>query len=368
MSDVGRKSRLRVIGLMSGTSMDGVDAAMIETDGNIIFEFGPTEVIHYTPAFRKRLRSILGRPTDNSAETSTIVRELTLYHAKVVERLLRRKDVPPSEVDLIGFHGQTVFHAPKEGITNQIGDAIFLAKITGIDVVGDFRSADVVAGGEGAPLAPIYHLALSKTLARPIVVLNLGGVGNVSWISEKDDIIAFDTGPANALIDDWVFGRTGQALDKGGRLARSGKVQKQILTTWLSNPYFDQPVPKSLDRDQFSNVLADLKDISVEDGAATLAAFAVEVVIKGRRHFPSAPLRWLVTGGGRHNSSIMENLKAKIDAPVEPVEAVGWDGDALEAQAFAFLAARTMVGLPITFPTTTGVDRPLRGGKIFKVS
>ena len=207
---VSKRRRVRVIGLMSGTSMDGVDAAMIETDGRKIFDFGPVEVIPYAPKFRKRLRSIVGRPPDKSVETSNIIRDLTLYHAEAVRTMMRKLEVKGSEVDLIGFHGQTVFHAPSERVTSQIGDAELLAKQTGIDVVADFRTADVAAGGEGAPLAAIYHVALCESLARPVAVLNLGGIGNVSWVNAENQFLSFDTGPANALIDDWVLSRTGQ--------------------------------------------------------------------------------------------------------------------------------------------------------------
>ncbi len=366
MGALGNKRRLRIIGLMSGTSMDGVDAAMIETDGNKVFNFGPVEVIPYESDFRKRLRSIVGRPLDASMETASIIRDLTRHHAEAVLSILKRVGIHGNEVDLIGFHGQTVFHAPKEGITSQIGDAELLAKETGIDVVSDFRSADVAAGGEGAPLASIFHVALSGNLNRPLAVLNLGGIGNVSWISAQNEILAFDTGPANALIDDWVISRTGQPWDHAGQLARSGRVHRQIVNSWLANPYFDQPVPKSLDRDKFSNLLKWLERYSTEDGAATLTAFTAEAVVRACAHFPSLPLRWLVAGGGRRNMAIMEALSAKLDAPVEPVEVVGWDGDGLEAQAFGFLAARVVFDMPITYPKTTGVGRPMLGGRIFK--
>ena len=364
---VNKRRRLRIIGLMSGTSMDGVDAAMIETDGYNIFDSGPVEAIPYEPSFRKRLRSIIGRSPDTSMETVNIIRDLTLHHAEVVRTMIKRLKIKASEVDLIGFHGQTVFHAPKEGITSQIGDAELLAKETGIDVVADFRSADVAAGGEGAPLASIYHVALCKKLERPVAVLNLGGIGNVSWINAEDQFLSFDTGPANALIDDWVIGRTGQPWDHAGRLARSGNVQKRILDCWLANTYFDRQVPKSLDRNEFANSLESLKGYSTEDGAATLTAFTIEAIMLACTHFPLPPLRWLVAGGGRHNEVVMEGLRANLGVPVEPVEVEGWDGDALEAQAFGFLAARVAFAMPITYPQTTGVDRPMSGGKIFNV-
>ena len=366
MNGTGDKHHLRIIGLMSGTSMDGIDAAMIETDGVQIFGFGPVETISYDAGFRERLRALAGHPPDGSDATVCIIRHLTLCHAKIIRVLMQRAELKTQDIDLIGFHGQTVFHAPKDGITCQIGDASLLAHETGIDVVSDFRSADVAAGGEGAPFAPVYHVALSRNLEKPLAVLNLGGVGNVTWISPDGGAIAFDTGPANALIDDWVNSRTGQACDQDGRIARAGIVRPDVLKGWLTNSYFDRLVPKSLDRDEFADLLAGLKGGSTEDGAAMLSAFTAETVARSQDHFPAAPLRWLVTGGGRHNPVIMAELRARIGVPVEPVEVVGWDGDRLEAQAFAFLAARSLFGMPLSYPQTTGVSKPVLGGQLFK--
>lgn len=263
---------------------------------------------------------------------------------------------------MIGFHGQTVFHDPKNGLTCQLGDGARLAGRLGVAVVSDFRSADVAAGGEGAPFAPLFHAAMAKNLETPVCVLNLGGVGNVSWISNDGAVIAFDTGPASALIDDWVHEKTGASMDTDGALARKGNVDQSALDVLADNPYFDLPYPKSLDRDHFDR--SPVNDLSVEDGAATLVAFTALAVSRAADLLPAPPLRWLVTGGGRHNPAIMAALRAAFLCPVEPVESVGWNGDAIEAQAFAFLAIRSRDGLPLSMPTTTGVSAPQTGGVI----
>jgi anhydro-N-acetylmuramic acid kinase len=219
----------------------------------------------------------------------------------------------------------------------------------------------VAAGGQGAPLAPVYHQALAAPLEKPIAILNLGGVGNVTWIGEGEPI-AFDTGPGNGLIDDWVHARTGRSYDEGGRIAAAGRIDETRLAGMLAHPYLDQPPPKSLDRMDFT--LAAVEGLGLEDGAATLAGFTVRAVARACEHLPARPKRWLITGGGRHNATLMRMLAHALAVPVEPIEAIGADGDALEAQAFAFLAVRTLRGLPISFPATTGAPRPLCGGRL----
>lgn len=355
----------RVIGLMSGTSMDGVDAAVLGTDGDAIGEKAGFLSVAYPEAFRARLREIVGAPPEARPEAAAVARDLTLFHADVVHRLVAESGLQPGEIDLIGFHGHTVFHDPDNRRTCQIGDGDLLARETGIDVIDDFRAADVAAGGQGAPLAPVYHVALARELERPVAILNLGGVANLTWISPDGGAVAFDTGPGNALIDDWVRQTGGVDYDDGGRLARAGRADADIVAKLIDHPYFDRPAPKSLDRDAFS--LDPLKSASLQDGAATLTAFTAEAVAHAARQLPAPPLRWLVTGGGRRNPSIMAALRSALGAPVEPVEAVGWDGDALEAQAFAFLAARSLRGLPLSFPQTTGVAGPMTGGVLHRV-
>ncbi|WP_431855178.1 anhydro-N-acetylmuramic acid kinase [Azospirillum sp.] len=347
-----------VVGLMSGTSMDGIDAALVRTDGvdrvePLAFRFTP-----YGDGFRARLRACLG----GKGDVADVERDLTEAHAAAVKDLLAQAGVSAADVDLIGFHGHTILHAPHERRTWQIGNGALLAQRTGITVVHDFRTADVGAGGQGAPLAPLFHRALASGLPKPLAVLNLGGVGNVTWIGDgEDDVIACDTGPANALVDDWVLAKTGRRYDEGGQLARSGAVHALALTELLDNPYFDRPAPKSLDRDAFDP--APVRDLSPEDGAATLTAFTAFAVERVLPHLPAPPKRWLVTGGGRHNATLMEMLRDRLRAPVDPVESVGWDGDALEAQAFAYLAVRSRLGLPLSLPTTTGVPVPVTGGR-----
>jgi len=348
----------RIIGLMSGTSLDGIDAAFIETDGEGVVKPGPWLTLPYDRALREDLRAALG----GKGPTQALERRLTEAHAAAVKRLTERHDL--GSVDLIGFHGHTILHAPDQGRTWQLGDGGLLAKLTGIDVVGDFRSADVAAGGEGAPLVPLYHAALAKGLEHPLAIVNIGGVANVTWIGEGDDeILAFDTGPGNALIDDWVRAQTGDAADFDGALAAKGRTDNALVQRFLTHRYFSRRPPKSLDRDAFAAFTP--QGLSREDGAATLTAMTAAAIALAAVHFPMPARRFLVTGGGRHNPTLMAMLAGRVKAPVAPVEAVGWEGDALEAQAFAYLALRARKGLPLTIPGTTGVKAPQSGGRIF---
>ena len=351
---------------MSGTSLDGIDVAAIATDGRRHVVPGPALTIPYPEAFRDRLRSVLGG-VGPSTDIAAVEAALTRLHAEAIAQF--RAKYPDVGVDLIGFHGHTILHRPAERQTWQIGDGALLAHLTGVNVVADFRTADVAAGGEGAPLAPLYHAALAADLPKPLAILNLGGVGNVTWIGPgsnniENDILAFDTGPGNALIDDWVRSHTGQNADIDGALARAGRVSSEHVARFLANPYFDRPPPKSLDRDDFRDAAP--QGLSLEDGAATLTEMTAAAVAAARRHFPSPPLEWLVCGGGRHNPSIMAALSRLLRVPAMPVEAVGWNGDALEAQAFAYLAVRSVLGLPLSLPSTTGAPHPVCGGRLFK--
>jgi anhydro-N-acetylmuramic acid kinase len=345
---------------MSGTSLDGIDVAALATDGLRRVVAGPALTVSYPAAFRDRLRGILGRD-EASAEIAAVEEELTRLHAAAVARF--RERYAEAAFDLIGFHGHTILHRPAERRTRQIGDGALLARLVGCDVVGDFRSADVVAGGEGAPLAPLYHAALAAGMAKPVAILNLGGVGNVTWIGDQDDaILAFDTGPGNALLDDWVRRHTGAAADVGGALALAGRVSPAHVKAFLAHPYFLRRPPKSLDRDDFRDAIP--AGLSLEDGAATLTEMTAAAVAAAVRHFRAAPTEWLVGGGGRHNPALMAALARRLAVPVRPVEAAGWDGDALEAQAFAYLAVRSFKGLPLSLPTTTGAPHPLCGGRL----
>jgi anhydro-N-acetylmuramic acid kinase len=359
----------RSIGLMSGTSLDGIDVAFIESDGASEVATGPWLTLPYERALREALRGTLG----GKGATAEVERRLTEAHAAAVRRLIERHGL--DRVELIGFHGHTILHDPAQRRTWQLGDGALLARLTGIDVVGDFRSADVAAGGEGAPFAPIYHAALSANLERALAVVNIGGVANVTWIgergigegigeSENDALLAFDTGPGNALIDDWVRAKTGEAADYDGALAAAGAVDEAQVTRFLLHPYFARRPPKSLDRDEFAAFT--LGDVATDDGAATLAAITAATIARGFAHFPAPPRRVLVTGGGRHNPVLMQMLAARLGLPVAPVEAVGWEGDAIEAQAFAYLALRSRAGLPLSVPGTTGVKQPTTGGVLHR--
>jgi anhydro-N-acetylmuramic acid kinase len=355
------KDRLLALGLMSGTSCDGIDAALVETDGRASISCGAWLTEPYDSTFQARLRSVLGGRGDVAA----VERELTERHARAVQDLLDKNGIAPGQVGVVGFHGQTILHEPEQRRTWQIGDGAQLAELTGIDVVNDFRGADVAAGGQGAPFVPLFHAALAAALPRPLAVLNVGGVANVTWIGDEGvdgDLVAFDTGPGNAMLNDWALRHTGRPADIDGVLARAGRVDAGVLAALLANPYFDRPAPKSLDRDAFDP--APLQSLSAADGAATLVAFTAASAARARELFPRPAVRWLIAGGGRHNPAIVAALADRLGTPVAPVESVGWDGDALEAQAFAYLAVRSLRGLPLSVPTTTGVPRPTTGGRL----
>lgn len=348
------------LGLMSGTSLDGVDAALMVTDGIAVERLGASLTRPYEDDTRARLRAVLG----GKGAVAEVERELTRVHAEVVAELLAQAGVVAGEVDVIGFHGHTILHRPDQRRTWQIGDGRLLAELTGIPVVNDFRSDDVRAGGQGAPLVPVFHRALAAGIGRPVAVLNLGGVGNVTWIGEDDSLLAFDTGPGNALIDDWALAHTGKPVDEHGALARAGQADAGRVADFAGHPYFRQVPPKSLDRDDFRHFAAALvAGMAPAEGAATLTAFTARAVALACAHFPKPATRWLVCGGGRHNPAVMAALAAELGVPVEPVESVGWDGDALEAQAFAYLAVRSLRGLPLTYPETTGGPQPMTGGR-----
>jgi anhydro-N-acetylmuramic acid kinase len=288
-------------------------------------------------------------------------RELTAHHANAVSVFLRQHGLEAGGIDVVGFHGQTVLHAPERRLTVQLGDGPGLAHAVGIDVVYDLRAADCAAGGQGAPLAPVYHRALADRLPeRPVAVLNVGGVANVTWIGREGGLLAFDTGPGNAMIDDWMQRRLGRPRDDDGALAATGRVHDDYVTHYLRHSYFGEPPPKSLDRNAFPLEL--VAGLAPEDGAATLTAFTAASVAAARAHFPEQPLLWIVSGGGRRNRTLMAMLAERVEAAVAPAEAAGMDGDAVEAEAWAYLAVRSLAGLPISFPGTTGVPRPMAGG------
>ena len=360
MSDSGALQT--AIGVISGTSMDGVDVALIESDGQAELKTGPAATFPYPRAVAERLRDVVANLSEAQAPQLELERLVTDAHVAAVEAFFERFSLPRKRVALVGLHGQTILHRPRAGLTRQLCDGARAAAALGIDVVSDFRTADVAAGGEGAPLAPVYHAAMAAGLERPLMILNWGGVGNVTYLGPDGEIVAFDTGPANALIDDFLIVRRGLAYDEDGALGRSGRVDAEALAALMSDPYFDRPAPKSLDRNHFSAAAARVKRLSDADGAATLSAFTVESTAAALKHVPQAPARWLVGGGGRRNQNLMRRLSDRLGVKVEPVEAIGFDGDSIEAQCFAYLALRSRRGLPISFPATTGVPKPMPGG------
>ena len=354
---------LRVLGAMSGTSLDGVDAAVLETDGIRVAGFGETAFRPYSAEEQAVLRAALGKWA--GPEVVAAAEVVLRAHVEVLGGF--------EDVDLIGFHGQTLAHDPAGGRTFQAGDGAALAKALGRPVVWDFRSNDVAMGGQGAPLAPFYHHALTRHIGAeaPLAFLNLGGVGNLTWVDPgveapeaEGALLAFDTGPANAPINDLILAWQGRPFDKDGATAAAGEVDAGVLERFLGHPYFYKMPPKSLDRDAFADLAAAAAQLGDTDGAATLCACAAAAVMKGMEHCPAPPARLLVTGGGRHNPTMMAMIAAGVDCPVEPVEAAGLDGDMLEAQAFAFLAARVARGLPTSCPATTGVPAAVGGGEI----
>lgn len=355
---------IRALGAMSGTSLDGVDAAVVVTDGDRIAGFGETDYRPYTPAERAALRAALGRmPGEPGVAEAAAVVEAA--HAEILARF--------DGIDLVGVHGQTLAHRPDDRLTHQAGDGAVLAEALDLPVVWDFRTADVTLGGQGAPLAPFFHFACAKWAGatEPLAVLNVGGVANLTWIDPsrpapeaEGALLAFDTGPGNAPLDDFVLARTGQARDEGGRLSAGGQVERAAIDWLMERPYFLKVPPKSLDRDAFSGLAQAVAHLSDADGAATLAFAVAASVAQGLAHCPTVPARLLVTGGGRNNPTIMAMLARATGIDVAPVEAIGLDGDMLEAQAFAYLAVRVARGWPTSAPGTTGVAAPIGGGRL----
>ncbi|TMI99097.1 MAG: anhydro-N-acetylmuramic acid kinase [Alphaproteobacteria bacterium] len=369
---------MRAIGLMSGTSMDGIDVAMIETDGETVSRLGPSALHgyreHEVALLRRAMEAApaLRARTERPGVIADAERMSTALHARAVNAFLAVNAIDRKTIDVLGFHGQTILHRPQQRLTVQIGDGVALARETGIPVVYDFRAADVAAGGQGAPLVPVFHQALARALDRrhPIAVLNLGGVANITFIDGDSDPIACDTGPANAPIDDFFRARTGTPRDEDGARAAAGRVDEATIARLLAHPFFAQPPPKSLDRNDFRawiGVHAGLAGKSLEDGAATLTMLTAATVARVVDVLPRAPRSWIVAGGGARNPTLMRMLAEKLrPASVETADRAGWSADALEAQAFAFLAVRSLQGLPLTFPTTTGAPRPMPGGVLVR--
>lgn len=359
-------SPMTVIGAISGTSMDGIDIGVVTTDGTRVQAFGPGRMVPYSAALRAALQDFLTEPSRAEHDPLTALEEqVTDAFTSAIAGFMQAEGLNKSNIQLIGLHGQTVFHRPERRFTRQLGLGARMAADLGIDVVDSFRLADVAIGGHGAPFAPLYHAALAHDLPQPLMVLNLGGVGNVTYL-DGEQIIAFDTGPASALIDDLVLRRYGLPYDDGGRISQRGTLDTAILAELMANPFFDHPAPKSLDRNDFHRRAKAVETLADDDAVATLTAFTIAATVAALRHVPSRPVRWLVTGGGRHNLGFMRGLANGLGVPVEPVETVGWNGDLIEAQCFGFLAVRSLHGLPLSLPTTTGVPHPMPGGVLHK--
>ena len=362
---------LTAVGLMSGTSLDGVDVALIETDGRRVRSFGPSGYRAYTNQERGLLRQALTEAVNLSQRDARpgILREaeraVTQAHAEAVASFAAQHRITRESIDIVGFHGQTVLHRPAQKMTVQIGDAAALARAIRIPVMHDFRAADVAAGGQGAPFVPVYHRALAQSLERegPIVVVNIGGVSNITYIDGSDVLIACDTGPGNALLDDYIFRTVGQPFDCEGRMAAQGVVDVPWVIRALEHPFFALPPPKSLDRNDFASLV--LREMPPADGAATLTAFTAEAIARIVPLLPKEPRSWIVAGGGARNLTMLRMLRERLaPATVESADGLGWSADAIEAQAFGFLAARGLKGLPLSYPATTGVPIPMTGGVI----
>lgn len=360
------------IGTMSGTSMDGVDVALIETDGEVVSRFGAYLSREYSPTERHILRGAVNAAKDMAsraarpAPIADAEKLVTEMHLKAIDALLQQVGVHPSGVDVVGFHGQTILHRPERGLTVQIGDGALLAKRLKIPVVYDFRAADVASGGQGAPLVPAFHRALLRAFDDgPIVVVNIGGVANVTYVDGNEEPIAFDTGPGNAPMDELMLSRSGKAMDAGGVVAASGKADEKLAAAALAHDFFEQKPPKSLDRADFARF--ELNALSLPDALATAAEIIVSSIARAREHFPKTPRRWIVAGGGARNPTLVRMLREKlVPAKVQTAEEIGWQSGAVEAQAFAFLAVRAVKNLPLSFPKTTGVSQPMTGGVLVK--
>jgi len=348
--------------------MDGIDVAVVRSDGEYFVEPGPGATFDYPVETRKALRAVIGDGKAARGALDELQRAVTDAHVAAVQAFMREYGLDRTSVSLVGLHGQTILHRPSERFTRQLCDGKRAARLLGIDVVNDFRSADVAAGGEGAPLVPLYHAAIAVETERPLMILNWGGVGNVTYLGADGEIVAFDTGPANALLDDFLLRRRGLSHDANGALAASGTVDKVVVADLMRDAYFERPPPKSLDRNHFHQAARRVDALSDADGAATLAAFTVEATAAAARFFSRGPARWLVTGGGRRNATLMRALRLRIGAAVEPIEAIAFDGDQLEAQCFGYLAIRSRRGLPLSLPTTTGARAPTSGGVYWPAS
>ena len=370
LKNVMGNKHYRVLGLMSGTSLDAIDIAEVETDGAAYFKALSFSTHPMDEFLRRDLSALMQRAASVNWQTDPdldrLSQRVTQAHIDAIRAGARDR-----AIDLIGFHGQTVWHDPKHGMTVQLGDGQLMAASLAVDVVDQFRVADVAAGGQGAPLVPLFHAALCVDMEKPVAIVNIGGVANVTLLGAKRgseavdrDIVAFDTGPGNALINDWMMAQRDEPYDADGACAASGRIHHEVLAQWMMHPYFKRPAPKSLDRNQLS-VLDACKNLSAADGAATLTAYTIETIVLALRSVADMS-EVIVCGGGRHNATMMNGIRQRLAIPVRDCDVLGWDGDALEAQAFAWLAVRSLNGAVLSLPSTTGVARPMTGGVLHR--
>ena len=362
-------------GLMTGTVLDGqIDIAFLRTDGDSVAEFGPTTLVPYATDIRSLIEASVavaqkwqfdGPEPEIFVEAETA---LTIAQAQAVIDTANNHGIALEDISAVGFHGQTVLHHPpgggRKGRTRQLGDGALMANMIGRPVVFDFRTNDVAAGGHGAPLCPCYHAALLKRAQHgaSVAVLNLGGVGNITWQGDDGRLIGFDTGPANAPIDDWIRMHDAGTMDTDGLIAARGTVDKDRLAQLLNKPYFSLKPPKSLDRNDFLASIAD--GLSLDDGAALLTALAAAGVARALEMLPAKVDRLIICGGGRHNRTLLRSICEQAGVGIDPADDLGWRGDAIEAECFAYLAARHVAGLPASYPETTGVPSPMPAGRL----
>ncbi len=362
------------IGLMSGTSMDGIDVAMLETDGEGVVVRRQNLSVPYDPAFRDRLKQgledakAITKRDERPGSLAGLERDLTIRHVEAIRFFLSENNILPGDVDVVGFHGQTVLHRPDAALTVQIGDGALLSREIGIPVVYDMRANDMAHGGQGAPLVPVYHAALARNLDNPrwpVCFVNIGGISNLTCVGSDGAIVAFDSGPGNTLIDQWVEAHAGIPFDQGGRIASEGRVLPALAERYLANPFFTDEKRRSLDRNDFRP--PEGGDAELSDGARTLAFVTAAAIFRSAEHLDEMPKTFVICGGGRHNDTVMKDLMAlagRTGATLLTAEQAGFDGDAMEAEAWAYLAVRSLKGLPLTFPGTTGVEKPVTGGLV----
>lgn len=359
--------KIKALGLMSSSSLSGISAAVITTDGVDVYDIGRSVYVPYDDEIRERLQFITGKKPNTEElekEFKSLCEDITKAHAEVVDDIINYIDMP---VDVIGFHGHTILHKPQEHYTYQLGNGQLLADITKTKVVNRFSNADLLAGGQGGPLVPVYHAALVNDFEKPVAVVNISGISSITWVGNNGELLAFDIGPGNAAINDWVFRHAGQQMDYNGKLAITGKIHGKVLANLMRHKFLAQYPPKSLDRNQFNDKLEHLEGLNLEDGAATVTAFVAEAIAYSMAmYLPQMPKKIIICGGGAKNPTLVRFLRQRLEK-VEVIVSgeLGWRPDTMEAQAYAFLATRRLYCLPNSFPSTTGVPEPVVGGELY---